>query len=82
MPGGKVVGGNDNGVLEEWIWLVRNCQSIPLGAGGENDIGDGIELFHQFCPLAEQVAVGNSQQDAPPPQPLLGDNQHGLVALA
>ena len=80
---GKFIGRDDNGALAKRVWLVRRYKGIPLGTGGEDNIGDRIELLHQRRPLAEQVGVGHGQQDVPRSlQPPLGDDQHGLMALA
>ena len=63
--------------------MVGGAVGLPFFAAGQNHIGNGIESIQHFRPLVQQVGIGNDQQNpAASLQPLLIDDQHGLVALA
>ena len=83
VVGGKVVGGYDYGILDKGVGMVGGAVGLPFFAAGQNHIGNGIESIQHFRPLVQQVGIGNDQQNpAASLQPLLIDDQHGLVALA
>lgn len=83
IVGGEVVGSNNNGILDKSVGVVLTGVLPPLVPIGQHHIWDGIESLQHFRPLVQQVDIGNDQQNpAVSLQPLLIDDQHGLVALA
>ena len=72
MGGGKVIGGNHKAALVK--------SGFPSGGGDR--VGERVVTVQQIGPLAEQVRVGDAEQDALIPfQIPLGHNEHRFMAF-